>query len=190
MKQKPKFWRIVVLFGVPYGVLTALFNSSGGLINRTINGLVSGSIFGLLLGLIWLPLMRLTLSKFGKSQRIMDQTEIEPFDDETMVFEGPANHFKRREGRGGRLYLTDKRLHFVPHFFNIQRSKVSIPVPEVVEAFHSKKKTIIGVIANELIVKTKVETHRFVVDEDANWPKRIVDQMGLVQSGQSDNIGS
>jgi len=77
------------------------------------------------------------------------------------------------EGRGGKLYLTDKNLHFIPHSFNFQRSKVQIPIMEIDEVFHSKT---YGFIPNGLTVKTKGKTHKFVVDKDADWPKRISDQ--------------
>lgn len=52
--------------------------------------------------------------------------KIEPsFEDgESRFLDVPANHFLGDEGRGGRLYVTDRRALFVPHRFNVQLATV------------------------------------------------------------------
>ncbi|MEJ7727653.1 MAG: hypothetical protein WKG00_00390 [Polyangiaceae bacterium] len=50
---------------------------------------------------------------------------------ERLIFEALANHFLGDEGRGGHIYLTDRRVAFVPHRFNIQLAAVDIPLEAV-----------------------------------------------------------
>jgi hypothetical protein len=40
--------------------------------------------------------------------------------DETVLFSEDANHFLDGEGRGGTLWVTDRRLAFCPHRYNVQ----------------------------------------------------------------------
>jgi hypothetical protein len=44
----------------------------------------------------------------------------------------PANHFLDGEARGGRLHVTDRRLVFVPHRYNVQLDGWSVPWSAVV----------------------------------------------------------
>lgn len=95
-----------------------------------------------------------------------------PFDDdEPIVLEGPANHFKRIEGVGGKLFLTDTRLRFVSHTLNVQTHDESWPLDTIaeVEAMRTLK-----IIPNGLLVTLKDgTTERFVVWQHQQWADAI-----------------
>jgi hypothetical protein len=50
---------------------------------------------------------------------------------EVLNEEVAANHFLRHEGRGGRLFVTDRRVVFIPHRFNVQRASVEQRLADV-----------------------------------------------------------
>ena len=50
---------------------------------------------------------------------------------ETMLRNGPANHFVGVEGVGGWLYLTSGRLYFRSHSLNIQNHECSLMLDDV-----------------------------------------------------------
>ena len=57
-----------------------------------------------------------------------------PREGETLVEEAfKANHFLHHEGRGGRLFVTDRRVAFIPHRFNVQRAPVEQRLADVRE---------------------------------------------------------
>jgi hypothetical protein len=53
---------------------------------------------------------------------------------ESLLRELPANHFLRGEARGGKLLITDRRLAFRPHRFNVQLDTWSMPLAELAKA--------------------------------------------------------
>lgn len=55
--------------------------------------------------------------------------ELEP--SERVLEEIPANHFLGGEARGGKLLVTDRRLVFRPHRFNVQLDTWAVPRSEV-----------------------------------------------------------
>jgi hypothetical protein len=48
-------------------------------------------------------------------------------DGESLLHESAANHFLAGESRGGKVLLTDRRLGFRPHRFNVQLDTWSVP---------------------------------------------------------------
>ena len=52
-------------------------------------------------------------------------------DEETVLFELPANHFLGGEARGGKLIATNQRLAFRPHRFNVQLDTWSTPLEDL-----------------------------------------------------------
>jgi hypothetical protein len=95
---------------------------------------------------------------------------------ETIVNEGPANYLKRLEGVGGRLYLTNIRLVFESHSFNIQTGVTTIPLSDMVRVEPGWAKFLgIPVVpsAVKIVTKTK-QTHSFVVQRTDEWISAIV----------------
>ena len=97
---------------------------------------------------------------------------------ETLVKEGPANHFVRVEGVGGWLYLTSQRLCFRSHKVNVQNHELSIPLSEIRS---TKKSLTAGIIPNGLMVETANGSEKFVVNGSRGW----VDAIELARSGRS-----
>ena len=53
-------------------------------------------------------------------------------DDEILIKKGSANHLVQFEGVGGRLFLTNQRLFFKSHSFNIQTHEESILLDDII----------------------------------------------------------
>jgi hypothetical protein len=52
-------------------------------------------------------------------------------DGEALIEEVVANHFLNHEGRGGKLFITDRRVVFTPHRFNVQLAPVEQRLADV-----------------------------------------------------------
>ena len=121
--------------------------------------LISASLFAVLIGL------------FANSKMVAQQTSIDLPAGETLLQQGLANHFRGIEGRGGRLYLTDRNLIFQPHKFNIQGGGVVIPRADIANV--STAMTL-GVIPNGLkVTRRDGSTERFVVSDRAEWMRKF-----------------
>jgi hypothetical protein len=76
---------------------------------------------------------------------------------------------------GGWLYLTDQRLVFLSHGFNIQEHKLSIPLEEIVEA---RPCATARIIPNGLRIVTTEGEERFVVEGRRSWADEIEQAKG------------
>lgn len=91
--------------------------------------------------------------------------------DEFLVWHGAANHFKRLEGVGGWLWLTNQRLIFESHSINGQVHELVIPLQQVSEA---KPVRTVWLIPNGLLLRTTEGTaERFVVYGRQTWAALI-----------------
>lgn len=91
-------------------------------------------------------------------------------DNEIIIRKSGANHLKPFEGVGGRLFLTNQRLFFKSHFFNIQTHEESIPLEDIVsiEAKH------IDFISGKMIVFLRNgSAEKFYVPKRKKWVKDI-----------------
>jgi hypothetical protein len=130
-------------------------------------GFISGAISGILFW--WL------IGVFANSKIVKESTKIETDSDENIVFETPANHFKGLEGVGGKLYLTNKRLVFKSHKYNIQNHELSILLADLKKV--DRRKTL-GLINNGIsIITTDGKTEKFVVEELDKWIEFIRDKV-------------
>jgi hypothetical protein len=72
-----------------------------------------------------------------------------------------ANLFRGRESVGGKIIITNQRIYFKPHFFNVQKDYVEIPMEEIVEV---QKRNTLGFVPNGMKVSTRNgEEYKFVV---------------------------
>ena len=86
------------------------------LLKIILSGIVRGAIAGILFGYL-----------MGKFLKFTDSNvSIDTEADENILLESPANHCKGIEGVGGKLFLTNKKLIFKSHKFNIQNHEFSI----------------------------------------------------------------
>ncbi len=91
-------------------------------------------------------------------------------DNEIIIRKSGANHLKPFEGVGGRLFLTNQRLFFKSHFFNIQTHEESIPLEDIVsiEAKHS------DFISGKMTVFLRNgSAEKFYVPKRKKWVKDI-----------------
>ena len=89
---------------------------------------------------------------------------------ERVVFQSPANHLRKAEGVGGWLILTDERLAFRPHKFNVQTVDWSVPL-EQVSGFEPRSTA--WIIPNGIGVVTARGEERFVVDDRNRWIEKF-----------------
>src|SRR5450631_1651672 len=73
-------------------------NSPNEIVKTIAIGIFAGAIAGLVFGFV--------IEKFRSSKLVNNSTKIDVDEDEKIIFETPANHFKGAEGVGGKLYLT------------------------------------------------------------------------------------
>ncbi len=81
---------------------------------------------------------------------------------------------------GGRLYLTDRRLAFQSHAFNVQTGEMEIPLVNLLSLRLCWTKFLghIPIFPNSLEVKTSTgEEYRFVVNARQAWADAIQRQL-------------
>lgn len=130
------------------------------------SGLIGGALAGLLFG--WL------MGLFANSNILLKGTMIDTKAGESVLFDTGANHFKGAEGVGGKLYLTNKRLVFKSHRFNIQPHELSINLSDINKV--DKFKTL-GFVNNGLsltIINNKTE--KFAVQQIDEWVKQLTEK--------------
>jgi hypothetical protein len=156
-KKKP--WLIsALLYGLPIGILFSV--QTGNYAIGIPTGLVAGILFATF------------MSRFASKQTRKFQMDRPDFDSETLIHEGPANHFKRAESVGGFLWLTTGRLHFRSHNVNIQNHEWTAMLSDISTAQVTKT---LGIIANGLLVRlSSGEEHRFVVNQNVFWVSSIM----------------
>lgn len=90
---------------------------------------------------------------------------------EQTIKEGPANHWRGAEAVGGRLWLTNIRLHFKSHGVNVQVHEVSYPIWEIVSV---EKQSTLGIVSNGMtVVLQNGQQERFVVEDRDDWIAKI-----------------
>ncbi len=165
--------------GLFYGIFMGLFfigqhlleqdgltakNITISIVSGIIGGVIGGFLFGWLVG------------RFTKSKSVALATKIDTRENEIILFETPANHFKGAEGVGGKLYLTDQRLVFKSHKFNIQNHELSIPLSGIDNT--SRYKTL-GLVNNGLAITTCGKVEKFVVQQVDEWMHKLAEKTNL-----------
>jgi hypothetical protein len=131
-----------------------------------VSSLFGGALAGLLFG--WL------INAFINSKLLAKGTKINTEPNETILFETGANHFKGVEAVGGKLYLTDKRLVFKSHKFNLQNHELAISLYDVDKVVRYKT---LGLINNGLsITTTGKKIEKFVVQQSTDWANYLAEK--------------
>ena len=121
-------------------------------------GVVTGASFGLVMAL------------FAEAQRRRLQVTGD-LDGEAVLHQGPANHWRRGESRGGWLVLTKARLMFRAHGKNVQNAPLVLPLPSVRAAEATRS---FGIVPNGLRVHLASGEHEsFVVSGRSEWVVEI-----------------
>lgn len=161
-----KTLRTALVFGLPWAVILIVyfFITKGFLPELAILILV----LGLLIGFIFAWALQFM------TKGLLKKITVKISDNERIIREGGANHFKGMEGVGGKLVLTNKRLIFKSHKLNVQNHQDNFEL-EKIERLRTNK--TLGFIANGLIVElANQERHRFVVDAPQDWIEIILKQ--------------
>lgn len=95
--------------------------------------------------------------------------------DEKVIKEGPANLQKIVWTKGGRLYLTNKRLVFEPHAFNININKELVANLQDIKNVRKSwtKFLMIPLLPNSIRVETTSGNYGFVVFKKLDWIEKI-----------------
>ena len=102
------------------------------------------------------------------------KTELKP--NEQIIRQGLANLQKGVETVGGKLYLTNQRLVFEAHKFNVQGGTTEIELSDIqsTEKCWTKFLGLIPLMPNSLAVHTKTgKEYRFVVFFRGSWAASI-----------------
>jgi hypothetical protein len=82
-------------------------------------------------------------------------------ENETILEDVAANLYRGIEGVGGRMKITDRRVIFEPHAFNLQTQAAEIPLEQISEI---RKYNNLGFIPNGILFKLKSGIqYKFVV---------------------------
>lgn len=163
--QTPGFqqWLYLALsFGLSMGVVYSIQQDNW--INGMSVGLFSGVIFATMMR--WFAVRQ--VKRFSLDRPALDG--------ETVLFEGPANHFEGAESVGGYLWLTSEQLFFRSHQFNFQNHECKILLEEIssVECYKT-----LGMIPNGLSLHLVSGSHeKFVVHRNSMWVKAVRDAKG------------
>jgi hypothetical protein len=108
------------------------------------------------------------------AERLFQKIIVETAANEIIIKEGGANHFMGKEAVGGKLVLTDKRLIFKSHKFNIQNHQENFELEQIEKVgATSTFKLLKNGITLELMNNVK---HKFIVDEPTDWIEKIENQ--------------
>jgi hypothetical protein len=155
-----KMWKLAIAFGLPCIIVMIVVHS---IIEKgfTAQIAVSAIIGGTITGLMFAASMQYT------ARRLYKAIVIETNPDEERIKEGGANHFMGKEGVGGKLLLTDKRLIFKSHKFNIQNHQQVYDLRDIRLAQASMT---VKIFRNGLNVELRDGVvHKFVVDQPNEW---------------------
>jgi hypothetical protein len=158
-----KKYKIAIGFGLP---MTIFFSIRGFYLldeysfNSISRILVSSIAAGALSGFMYHFIMNL----FKHSKFVKKSTAISLNENEFILLEKDANHFKGLEAVGGRIYLTNNRIIFKSHSLNIQSHMVSFLWTEI---NHTARYKTLGLINNGIELHLKNNTIKKFVVEDA-----------------------
>ncbi len=124
-----------------------------------VSGTFGGILFGFFMGYI------------ATSKRVANTANFEPDENESIVFQSPANYEVGVEKVGGMLYLTERRLVFKPHSFNIQKQELSLSLTEIISASQHSN---LGILKNGLTIQVENDViYKFVIDPAEKWVKLL-----------------
>ncbi len=168
--------------GITFGAVTSVVFILQGLLtsdNRDTKHIVIIIASGLLGGVLAGFLFGWIMGRFAKSKLFTKGTEIETDPGENILFETGANHFRGIEAVGGKLYVTNKRLVFRSHKFNIPNHHLTIGLADIEEI--ERYKTL-GLVNNGLSIQcANGSTEKFVVQQPEEWFNILTNKNGSQQ---------
>lgn len=163
-----KLWRNILIGIALFAAGCVLVNKL--LYNEFVFSFPTEAIIGCLLTFALFTLLFSMLRKTITKILLAPLPEVELMNGEKLVLEDRASQFTGIETVGGRLTLTDKRLVFTSHKFNIQNHSQEFPLTEIKKVapfeHHFSEKIFKVELANN-------EVHKFLVDSPADWISTI-----------------
>jgi hypothetical protein len=98
------------------------------------------------------------------------KNEMELETDEEIIRKARANHIQPLEGVGGRLLLTNRRLFFKSHMFNVKTREISIPLEDII-AVETKGSDFISKKLEIFLKNGSIE--EFIVNHRKRWVEEI-----------------
>ena len=103
------------------------------------------------------------------------------FENEPVLWQGPANHVLGIEARGGWLILTPTRLAFRTHGVNFQNQQINIPRTAILSAQPGRS---LGFLPNLLrVILTSGSTQTLVVRDPTRWIQQLSGDNRITQFG-------
>jgi len=145
------YLKIVVLAGVPFGLIWYFFDPQITLEDAFYTGLGFGAMFAIAM---W-GVNRFLAGKFSEQRAAISR-------ERQLICDGSAtNH-----GNGGWMFFTENGLEFYPHKMNLSRKKIIIPI-RLIESTE--------VVSNKLVIKLAGDlSYEFIVRQSNGW-KRCID---------------
>ena len=162
--MKSRFLQSVIASGIPFGIgMGIYFSFRYGFPGGVIAGIASGIFFGLFMAI------------FAEKQRVRMGAKDGLFEGEDVIYEGPANHFRKAEACGGWLTLTNETLSFRSHGKNLQNQPVDLPLSQIASVEVSRTW---GIVPNGFCVTNRDGVvNRFVVTGRAAWLRVVSAQV-------------
>ncbi len=92
-------------------------------------------------------------------------------ENEKVEIESSANLFRGKEGVGGKIFLTNKKVIFKSHKINIQKGQIEIEYKDIIEVIERKTARLIN---NGIQIKTKDgKEYNFVVNEREKYIEKL-----------------
>jgi GRAM domain len=158
----PRFAKTFLATSIPFGICMSVFwalIAHWPLAITLIAALLAGCLFGL------------AMAAFLASSKVQQSARPAFHPHEQIIKAGPANHFMGHEAVGGWLFLTDQRLVFKSHNFNLQNHELALALTDIVWV---QPRRTAGIIPNGLQVQTQQgATERFVVGGRSDWCTQI-----------------
>lgn len=159
----------MTLFYMLQALFTDDIDSAQAAIKVIASGLIGGAVSGLLFG--WL------FGLLTKSKLFTVKSDLLLNDEEHIIYETPASHYRGVEAVGGKLLLTNERLIFKSHRINIQNHQLSIDLTSLSEI--NRFKTLALVNNGVSITTNSGRTEKFVVSNADEMLNRLNDCNGL-----------
>ncbi len=162
------FFKTLLTTGAVFGVI---IGSLACIVISILFGLDRGIMVGAAIALSTSFIFGLIMALFMAFQRKDFSRQNLELPGEVLLRDGPANHFRNGEGVGGWLYLTDQRVLFRSHKFNIQPHEWSMPLTNITNV-----QTVLtfGIIPNGLRLSAQSgQIEKFVVEGNRRWREQI-----------------
>lgn len=148
-----------------FGIMTGIFLEYG-------FGNMYLSIAG---GIITTIILAWFFNWFFDRNRLVQQAALTNLRGQDLLHEGAANHFRRYEAVGGKLYLLTNELVFKSHRFNIQNHTMIISLHQIKEVSLYSSSSIVD---NGLAITTlNGKQDKYVVNDPYVWKEKIEEQM-------------